>query len=136
MKKFLIILLIVLGMIPALFVGSAMVIGLYEGITGKTVIPEDNETTSISSKVDTSNEHKCDFKLKENKKATCQKIGEKIYKCSICNKEKKNKIEKTSCDFKLKENKAPNFDDIGHRIYECSMCQKTKTEDYSSGRHE
>lgn len=134
MKKILIILLIVIAAIPTLFIGSAMVIGFYEGITGKIVIPEDNETTSITSKVDkvvsSSNEHKCDFKLKETKKATCQKTGEKVYRCSICNKEKKNKIEKISCDFKLKENKAPNFDDIGHRIYECSMCQKQKTEDY------
>ena len=49
MKRFLIILLIVLGMIPALFISSAMVIGIYEGITGKTVAFDATEQETVSS---------------------------------------------------------------------------------------
>lgn len=56
MKKFLIILLIIVGMIPAFFFSSAMVIGIYEGVTGKTVISnaEEAKQETVSSKTTTS----------------------------------------------------------------------------------
>lgn len=75
MKKFLIILLIIIGMIPAFFFGSAMVIGLYEGITGTTVISNTEETKqeTVSSKKAISSSHLQQQTSSEEKSKTSSK---------------------------------------------------------------
>ena len=66
-----------------------------------------------------------DYQLIENNEATCTKDGSKLYRCSRCQDEKKEKIEALGHNYKYQVIKEATCTEEGTRKYTCTRCGNT-----------